>query len=387
MQTSNLILLVTPTQQNLVDYFNAVAKVNNYAYAITQTSLPVINQPPQYYADFTTEFSPAKAHVLVWTNSIFPNMLSLPRSILDTKFLFELNESSLQQTLEYLQKNPTSTDAKNTLNRILTLMQQNIKAQITVVEGIETNLNTFATQLVTDATTLNDMATQALEAAGADQAQINKLNQDIDTLNNDINNLNLWIKVSMVGTDLSIFISLIGVAVASLTTGGVGAAVAIIIFGAIGGVASAVGQIVIKQKIQDDQNTIENDSKQVSSLNQDVIALQALNKQFEYLVTANQVAQEALTTIKTMWTNLDNDLGDVIKDLTDFGTDVTSAQYAQALADLTAAQTAWNEVVTFATALQGISYKWKDKDGNWHDYADEPPMADSSSVTLIKSAA
>jgi hypothetical protein len=386
MKTSNLIVLVTPAKENLVDYTNAVAKVNSYAYAITQTSLPVLNQPPQNYADFTTEFTPAKANVLVWTDSIFANMLAFPQVIVNAEFLFDLNESNLQQTLTYLKTHPDDAKAKNALNGILTQIQENIKAQITAVEDIETTLNKFATQLGTDAATLSDLAKKALDAAGADQSQIAHFISEIDKLNDDINKCNKLLTVAEIGIAVSIFVDLVGIAVAVIPGAQVAGA-AIIIFGLIGLGSSIAGAVVLNREIQEDKTIIDNDRQQISQLNQDVIALQAVNKQFEYLLTANQAAQEALTTIKTMWTDLDNDLADIIKDLTDIGTDVTSADYAKALTDLTAVQTAWNDVVTFAEALQGISYKWQDKDGNWHNFTSNQPAADSSTVTPIKSAA
>ena len=75
------IVAATPTKQQLLDYQNSCATVNQYAYAITNQSLPVLNDPPANYGQFATEFAPAKAHCLEWTTGIFPTMLSFPQTI------------------------------------------------------------------------------------------------------------------------------------------------------------------------------------------------------------------------------------------------------------------------------------------------------------------
>lgn len=386
LATSNLVLAQEPTKQQLTDYANAVAKVNNYAYAITQTSLPILNRPPQNYADFTSEFAPAKAHAINWSDSIFPQMLALPQTILNAQALFSLDDTEVSQYLELLKKDPGNAQYKQGLEAALTAMQQLVKGQFDSVQTIESGLTTFATHIEADASSLNDIATKSLEDVGADKDLIDSLNAHIDQLNDEINSLQNWLTVSEIGIGLSIFIGCIG-AVVAFVPGAQTAGIAIIVFGVVGTAASIAGTIIINKEIEADQDVIDADRNEISELNQDISALQGVNKQFEYLVTANEEAQQALAVIKQMWSELDAALTEVKTELTDVDTDVSSEQYDQALTDLQQAEAAWAEVVDFANALKGIVYQWQDKDGNWHDVSSTPPQADGAKVSTIGQAA
>ena len=108
--------------------------------------------------------------------------------------------------------------------------------------------------------------------------------------------------------------------------------------------------------------------------------------QFEDLYHANLNAQKALRTIKTMWQDLQATVDAVNTDLQHVDSDVAKRVYTQALSDFQDVEKNWNDVVEFANALAGIDYKWQDTDGNWHNYGEENPTADSGLVTNIAAA-
>jgi uncharacterized membrane protein len=383
MRTNKLVLSVQPTQQQLVDYQNSVAQVNMYAYAITQTSLPVLNDPPSDYGQFFTEFSPAKAHCLNWVNSIFPIVLALPTNIIQADNLFSLDETEVGGYLQILINDPNNSQAKQGLAQALGTMRTLVQGQLTTAQGLLGDINTFSTQITADATNLSKIAAQALADAGADQTKINNLNTDIDNLNARINTMQKWLTLSEIGIGLSIFVGLIG-AVVCFIPGAQGIGIGIIVIGVAGLAGSIAGTIILTKEIQAAQDEIS-EQKQITGLKQDIIQLTGVNKQFQWLVTANQSAQNAMTTVVQMWQNLDTDLSAVITDLTDVNNDVTSAQYAQAQTDLQNANTAWQAVVTFAKALANINYNFQDQNGNWHTFGSQPVQPNGATVTPIQS--
>ncbi len=389
MATAALAAIVAPTKQQLVDYQNACAKVNLYAYAITQTSLPVLTSPPKDYSDYVAKFAPAKAHCLAWSSSIFPTMLAFPQTIAGlTNSMFNLEETAIGQALALLKQDPNNQQAKFVLGQALTGLQTIIQAQITTAEGLLAQLNTFSTNVGADAATLASMAAQALAMAGADQTTIDGINTHIDNLNKEISTLNTWLTVSEIGIGLSIFVGLIG-AVVCLIPGAQVAGGVIIGIAVLGVAGSIAGTVITNKLISADQDSITSLRQQVTGLKQDIIALQATNKQFVWLQQANKDAQAAMQAVINMWKQLDVELNSTKTDLTDVNADVSAAQYAQAEQDLKKLHDDWQVVVDFANKLKNIDYKFQDQQGNWHSFSDlsTPVKADGSTVTPIKAAA
>ncbi|HEU4794596.1 MAG TPA: HBL/NHE enterotoxin family protein [Pyrinomonadaceae bacterium] len=385
---SNITAIVAPTAQQLTDYMNAAAKVNLYAFAITQTSLPSLKQPPPHYSDFLASFDPAKAHCLSWSGNIFPTVLSLPQSIAGLmNDMFNMEDSAAGIALQTLVNDPTNQQAKTTLSAAITGLQTLVQGPLTTAQDLMAQLNSFSTEITGDATTLNTIASQALAMAGTDQQTIVSINGQIDDLNNQISSLNTLLAVSEIGIGVSFFIGLIGVVVCFIPGAQV-AGGALIVIGVLGEAASITGTVLTNKLINADQASISSLQSEVQNLNQDIIALQACNKQFGWLQQANQDAQQALQIVINMWQQLDTELTTVKTDLADVNTDATSAQYAQAIADLNSANTAWQGVVQFAQALAGVDYKWQDQNGNWHSFSDtsNPVTADNASVAQLAQA-
>jgi hypothetical protein len=378
-----LAVQVQPTKQQLVDYANAAAAINLYAYAITNQNMPVLNNPPSDYGQFTASFSPAKAHCLNWTNSIFPMMLSFPQTIVNAQNLFSLENTEAGLALGILQTDPTNAQAKTSLNNAIAGMLALINAQIATGNSLLGDLNTFSTNITADAKTLDTIATQALAYVKSDKDQIDKLNDLIQQLNADISTMQTWLTVSEIGIGLSIFVGLIGAVVCFIPGAqGVGAGIIVVAVAGLG--ASIAGTIIATKKIAADQDAIASEQKQIDGINQDISMLTTLNTQFKYLQTANQNAQAAMVTVIKMWQDLADILTQVQTELNDASQDAASATYAKVATDLQAADSNWNEVVAFAQALLGVNYNWIDANGVTHTFSATPPPVNGGQVTNIK---
>lgn len=383
--TKAKLMVNQPSKQQLLDYANAVAIVNNYAYAITNQSLPVLQFPPANYASFAQQFVPAKQHVLDWTDNIFVSMLQLPVTIKEQAAdLFNMEDTMINAYLQALIQDPNSTVAKTGLATALSVLQSNIQTQVNSVTNIENQLVIFSTNIYNDAQALTGIAQAALADAKGDQTQIANINKDIQSLKDQIANAQYILTLAEIGIGLSIFVGLIGL-VCCFIPGAQGVGVGLIIV-AVGGEAASIAFTVIETKrIQAMQSQIDSDQTQIQGLNQDIVLLNGISAQFNALYTANQQTQTALTAVKSMWTSLALAIEEVKTDLTNVSNDNTSEQYQQALTDFQDAETNWNEVVTFADALAGINYQWQDAQGNWHSYTDQPPTGGNAQVSQIHS--
>ncbi len=377
------VLAAEPTKEQLAEYQNACALVNQYAYAITNTDMPVLSNPPKNYGEFGQLFAPAKAHCLEWTNGVFPAMLSFPQTIVDqTADLFSLEEAIAGPYLEALIADPSNAQAKAGLGRALQTMQTLAQQQVKTSEGLLSSMSTFSTDIAADATSLTTIAADALTAVGEDETKIKEMTKAIESLKHEIDMFNKLLTASEIGIGLFLFTGLIGVA-CCLVPGGQGIGAGIIVISVLGEAASITGTVLLNREIKAKEELIEVEREDISKTSQDVILLQALNLQFKWLEQANSSAQGAMELVVKMWKELDEELTTMQTDLTVADTAATAQQYEEAKADLTEAEGEWSQVVEFATALAGIDYKWQDKEGNWHSFKSEssPPL-DGSTVAM-----
>jgi predicted nucleic acid-binding Zn-ribbon protein len=386
LRSTSLLVTSQPTSQQLADYANALIAVNSYAYAITNQQLPVLNSPPPDYAEFANFFAPAKQHALDWSTDIFVSMVQLPVTIVNQAAnLFSTEDTLITEYLKQLVSNPNDAGALQGLQSALSTTQKLIKNQLATVSTINIQLEQFLSNIQQDASTLNSIASAALADAGNDKAAIEQLKADIVSMNQQIATYQTVLTVSEIGIPLSIFIGLIGGVVCTIP-GAQGIGAGLIIAGVAGTGASIAGTVIASKNIQALQGAITTEKDQISSLNQDVIQLQAISTQFDALLEASLQAQNALTTIENMWNEMDSVITSVGAELDYVENDVTSEDYQQALTDFGQAADAWSDVVDFAQGLASISYSWQDASGNWHQYGTENPGSNNGNVNQIQAA-
>ncbi|MEY2497656.1 MAG: hypothetical protein QOD12_1212 [Verrucomicrobiota bacterium] len=385
MALNNLVAF-QPSAQQLTDYANALIMVNNYAYAITNQNLPVLNSPPPNYGTFASSFAPAKQHALNWTDNIFVQLVQFPTTITqEAAQLFNMEDTMITFYLQNLITNPNDTASKTALGKSLTTLQALITSQVQTATSAQQQLQQFGVDIASDAKILTGIAQDATADATGDQAQIAQINTDIANLKSAINTATILLTVSEMGIGISIFVGLIGV-VCCFIPGAQLVGAGLIIVAVAGVAASIAGTVIENKRIAAMQAQIDSDQKQITGLNQDIILLNGVSQSFNDLYNANLKAQNALNTIITMWTNLGSTVQQVQTDLTDVENDNTADQYTQALADFQQAETAWAAVVAFAQALASINYSWQDTSGQWHVYGTQNPTINNGNTTQIPSS-
>jgi hypothetical protein len=287
--------------------------------------------------------------------------------------------------LDMLIADPTNQDAKAGLQKALLTMQSIAQTQIDTAEGLLTSMETFSTDIASDAAALNAIAADSLADAATDEDDIQALEAQIVTLKNEIKKLNKSLTAAEIGISVSLYVGLIG-AVCCVIPGAELAGAGLIVIGVAGEAASITETVLLTQSIQAANASIQADQQQIEAYNQDVVELQSTNLQFQWLDEANAATQIAIQQVISMWRDLDAELTAVIQELTNSDYDATKEQYQAAQDDLNAADAAWQEVIEFATALAGVSYNWQDADGTWHSYTSQPPGTDNATVAMLPSA-
>jgi hypothetical protein len=374
------VLAERPTAQRLVDYHNACADVNRYAYAITNTNMPVLKDPPANYASFATEFSPAKAHCLEWTNAIFPMLLALPSNIVNQADLFDMDSSDASRALAALVANPEDADARESLAGALADMLFTTSNEVAAVKGVIAALIQFFNDIADDTATLSKIAADALAAAGNDQQKIRDLTAHIDDLKKEVDKYSDHVTDDWKAIGATASLAILGV-ICCVFAPPVGVIVLVVV--AALEINPVMNVVKDYRELHDAQRAVETARNSISDENQDVAALQALNIQFRWLVDANAKAMTAVNDVLDMWDQTDAELAKLQTDLTDANKDVSSTQYQQAQTELTKAAAAWSEIVASAQALAGLDYRWQDQQGKSHSFTDEPPPLNGSKVTVL----
>jgi predicted nucleic acid-binding Zn-ribbon protein len=381
------ILISQPTQQQLLDYTNAVIRVNSYAYAITNQKLPILAHPTSHYASFVEKFTPAKQHAVDWSNNLFVSLTSIPKTIKeDCADFFDLQKTAIREYLLRLIDEPGNSGVKIKLIKALHALQGNINAQVKWVSELERRLVNFQTQLRGDAASLKKIADDALSDVKEDKQKIQELNARISDLNREIKSAETLLTLSQVGTAVFLFVGLIGGVVLYATGPGV-VSVGLLVTAVAGEAASIAGWVIEQKRINALREEIKLQAKNIEERNRDVVLLQQISTQFNDLNDANEKAREAIEKIKTMWNLLGVSIKSVNEELEKTDGDISRERYQQALTDFEAAERAWNDVVTLASSLADINYNWQDSTGNWHNYAEAAPSIDSGYVTKFADAA
>lgn len=375
-----MVVQAQPTKEKLLEYQNSCALVNQYAYAITNTTLPSLTNPPDHYAEFVTSFMPAKSHCLEWSQGIFPEMLALPSVIAEEAGdMFAMDAGLISDFLEALIDDPSNEHAKHGLGTALAKIRSTVQTQVDSTVKLKGRLDKFYTALASDSKVLTDIAEKALKFAGDDEQKIKSLAKQMDDLNKEVEGLSVALVISQIGTAVSLFVGVIGIAVCFIP-GAQGVGAGIIVLAVIGEAASIAGWVLSQKAINEKNASIQQDRKLVDQYKQDIVALQAGAKQFQWLEAARSRAASAMDAIVQMWGEIDAELEDVARDLAEVGTEATSQQYVEAQLDMERAKLSWHEVMEFALALSGIDYKWQDGSGTWHSYKAKGPGPDAGNV-------
>lgn len=344
------------TQQQILDYVNSVATVSSYVYALTKTELPVLNFPPSWYADFAEKLAVAKADSLSWIYSVVPTLQLLPRSLINFNSVFQQNLSSLVQNLQVLKANPNNTAARQELASVLQTLLTEVQSAQTVVQSLDSAMDTFAAELQPDAQTLNDLASNATTAAGADTAQVQKLDAVIENFRQAIASEEQRASLeNLLKGDLALFI--VGVA---MTIGWVGGPIVdgILAMAAIGILAGIGDKLASEPNVQAFQAEIGSVQQEIGAVNTEVALLQNTSTRFTQLLSANSEAQQALSVVRAIWDDPAADLAAMIQDLNNASTDLNLSMLDDAIKASQGAASTWNQIEEFASSLNFVQFKF-----------------------------
>jgi hemolytic enterotoxin HBL len=337
----------TPIDQQLADSFNANNYVLAYVVAVTGTDLPALSPQPSWYQSFLAQFADAKTHALEWQNSVTPGLIAIPTSILNYAPIWSMNTATINQAVAILRQDPSNQQAQAAVRASLQTLSQGTSAQLSAATAFQQTIDTFSTDLTTDAATMQAAIQNAQQQQGYDQDQVNQLVADVNSLTSQIATWQVVATASGIGAGVAFFAGCV-IAIFSF-----GAGLAFGIVGAAAGIATLIAADVEIQKLS---LQVAKDQVQMSDLNQQIATLTVIEQNLQELITLSQQASQQVQLILDTWSTLEQEITAVITDLDDAQGDLSSMDLPQLAADMTDANADWATLQQFCTVIAGIQY-------------------------------
>jgi len=357
-----LVTIVPKTRLGAVGLNLAVASstatiqiiaTSTYVNALTALAPPVITfrAPPSgttipvqslqtAYNCFTQQLAILQGQAAAWVGtsagsdgaSIFSNLVAVAN-------MFGNIDATVQSDFVLLQTlTPGSPAWQNALAQAKTL----IGAEVNPLTRVETQIATLSANLDTAATTLITAASTGVlsQLQAAYQSEINALNQAITSCNNQISNDNGKIIGLGFAVGAAIVVGVIGLANVWNPIGW------IMIAGGAAGANFAIAEIVaLKGQIAQLKSQIQNDVSWINDGQTAAQAIAAFAQSAQSVASMNTAAQQELNALLRLCYTLSSDIQAAL-------TDLNRDQLTQALAE-------WNEIVSAASFLAGITaYIW-----------------------------
>lgn len=317
-------------------YKENVVAVNTLITSVLSSNLPTLNQNPPDWKQFQTAFEAAESGALTWVNNVMARLLNVPEDVKSYNASITQLLADAQSQAQTLVADPSNKTALQTLNTDLTNLTNTMNLVVTFINGALTAVKNFKDELPTLAGNLQTIADNSAKDAKADQAQIDKLNQDIDNLKAEIKSLTASIIALGVVDGIALTLGI----VATIAAFPEGALTWFVLGPAV--IAATTVIAIDGAKITADKKLIESDEQQITGLTADVAALQVLSKNFAAMSAEATDIETNLQAILAEWQNLESDVTAAVTDIKTAIADAGSANFSAVASELDDAIAEWS---------------------------------------------
>jgi predicted nucleic acid-binding Zn-ribbon protein len=316
-------------------YKENVVAVNTLVTSVLSSHLPTLNQNPPDWKQFQAAFEAADTGALSWVNNVMARLLDVPEDVKSYNATITQLLADAKSQAQTLEADPSNKTALQTLNTDLTNVTNTLNLVVTFISGALTAIKNFQDELPKLAANLQTIADNSAKDAKADQAQIDKLNQDIDNLKAEIKSLTASIVALAVVDGIALTLGI----VATIAAFPEGALVWFVLGPAV--IAATAVIAIDGVKITADKKLIESDEQQITGLTADVAALQILSKNFASMSAEAEDIETNLQAILVEWQALESDVAVAVNDIQTAITDASSANFSAVVSEIDDAMAEW----------------------------------------------
>jgi hypothetical protein len=316
-------------------YKTNVIAVNTLITSVLSSTLPTLNTNPPDWNEFVAAYEKADADALNWVNNVMARLLNVPDEVRSYNPTINLLLNDAKTQAQKLIKNPSDPIALSTLKTDLNNVNSQFSLVVTFIAGALTAIQEFKDILPNLATELQTIATKSSSDAKADEAEIVKLQSDIQAFNDEIKSLT----ASLVALGIADAAALSLGTLATIAAWPEGALVWLVL-GPI--VAVATTYIAIDgEKIVADKKAIVDDQNKITGITADVATLHILATNYAAMATQTDEIEANLKAILAEWQILESDVNLAITDIKDALSDTATADFGKVALDLDDAITEW----------------------------------------------
>jgi hypothetical protein len=322
-----------------------VVTVNTYVNNVLSSSLPTVTPEPTDWPAYVTAWEQASSEALKWVNQCMARLLSVPQDVENyNPIISALLADAITQT-NTLINNPNNQAALAALCNDLNQIPSQLSLVETFIAGAIQALQNFQDVLPSMATQLQNLSQLAASDNKADQAQIAKLQVEVNRLQDDINSQIASIigfgVVDVAAISLGIVASVMAFPVGLITWFVLGPAVA---------VATTYIALDAKQIVAD-KAAIRQTQGEMSDLTIACSVLATMSTTYGNLAKQSQTIQTALQAILAAWQTMAGDLTAAITDARTAISDKNANNFQGVLLDVQGAQTEWRATDAQAAGL------------------------------------
>jgi hypothetical protein len=348
--TSNFAPLVDNSLKDLTTHVNATIAVTGYANAILNLFIQPMMPLQPWYPSLNGNLDIAKLHAQGWADTLAPDINSMvPQAIIDYGNFFNAATNEILNILMNSNDNPSPTQMQTIVGLLQDMLKQ-LGMQQQVVSGLQIRLRQFSDDVLSDNNNLQTGTDSIQSALNMDEQTKQKIMGMIRRLQTDIALNSQKALDSEIGIGVGIFIAVAAFSLA-VATGGLAAPLFVGAV-ALAGVGAAVGTTTAYSvDAQRDMSQLLVEQQKLTDEANQILALTGLVGTLNQTVALNEAAQQALTVVATQWDDLKGKLQSVITDLQEAGSVTGILQQVE----LQAGQTAWAQLVGFATQMQIVT--------------------------------
>lgn len=364
--SSTLAPDTTDTTDTLTDAYNANTTITAYCHSLLNTSLTwntsTQGAQPDWFTTLAEGLATAQDHANVWLvgtaatddtpavealgSAVFS---TVPQTIINYGDTFMAATNNILSVMAAVGDTNTPTAQQQAeINALIEALISQLQAQQTTLTSIQTQLQTFATDVQNDYNTLETGQNNASEAVDLLEEDEASIQAQINLVTEELTKDSALATSSEIGLGTGIFVV---VAAAALAVATDGATVPLLVcaVGVITTGAAIAGTVVFSDKVNDDLKKLYSLQEELSDEQRQVSALSGMMTTLQTLIDANTDAQTAISDVMNMWSVLEAKLAAVLTDLEDAETNQMAILEEL---DIETAQTAWTQLVEYAGYME-----------------------------------
>lgn len=340
-------------EEILTEYRENIAKVDAYAAAVRNLNITIYSQetPEWYTEEFKKQYVECKNFSQTWLNDIMGRLGSVPKSIIDYNSSYQMYAKRIKKNCKLLLEE-FNEDIHKALMQNLQDLREDVGDTKTVISDLIDSIDDYITHLQNDEAFFEDIYEKACATKKVDEDKLEEFRKHKKELEDEIERLEKVILgtgiaggVALAAAPIGFFCGPIGIVVGIIVTA---AALALLL-------TAIIESAICAQK----RTELSICANQMDDMTKTVESLQAFCDGLNTVISAVMTAKSAAQQILDCWQELEDEMGQLIKDLGEGEEKAKGKYYQQILDEMDATDEQWNEIVKKAKLYEQINVEVK----------------------------